>query len=90
MEILAAWEPLVITEIGGGMVKVQGRPPDHSAPQTDGSHSYVVESLAQILPEPAPLLSIPAQRTRLPLPGKDRVPGNRTPAKEEQLLCLRD
>lgn len=71
LEILAAWEPLVITDIGGGMVKVQGRPPDHSAPQTDGSHSYVVESLAQILPEPAPLLRIPAQGTQLPLPEKD-------------------
>ena len=35
--ILAAWKPLWITEIGWGegMVKVQGRPPDHTAPETD-------------------------------------------------------
>lgn len=31
MDILAAWESLVITEIAGGVVKVQGRPPDHNA-----------------------------------------------------------
>lgn len=45
---ILAWESLFIAEIGGGVVKVQGRPPDHNAPETESAQSYVAKSLAQI------------------------------------------
>lgn len=44
-------EPLVITEIGEEVVKVQSRPPHHNAPETEDAQSYVAKSLAQILPQ---------------------------------------
>lgn len=37
-----------------GMVKVQGRPLDHTAPETEGAYRYVADSLIQILPQASP------------------------------------
>lgn len=69
LDILAAWESLVTTEIVGGVIKVQGRPPDHNAPETESAQSYVAKRLAQTQPQVSPL--------GMNLAGKGRVPGDR-------------
>ena len=64
--ILAAWKPLWITEIvwGEGMAKVQGRPPDHTAPETDCCCCYCC--IASVMSDS--VIPHRQQPTRLPHP----------------------
>lgn len=51
------------------MVKVQGRPPDHTAPETEGA---LAESLVRILPRASPFAEPPSSKAH-GLPGWRRA-----------------